>query len=310
MPFAFEYRAGRGHLGEYRCGVFSAFYAASGNLFPSHFEFACAARFERRSAQQINLEGAGRDGLGIESGEDAQGIGAGGSQRGFLDRNRRSARQPAFRFDTSGKIGDEAFRQAAVNYAGAKRAFDGGAGKIRAAGAGAEGGDEQVLGVRPLPILRGARMFKRDAAAGVVLREAAPGSEIQLVGFLELREITFQARTFGQEPEDAPLVENIDVVLPDHVIDRREPLAVADQSGGQARQPIVHAATRQGMGMVTANPARYTGCGKPSGATLLAAPRSSLDASSTEPSVIIVVGCLVWPQCALLSMRPLRTTVA
>src|SRR5580704_6129266 len=52
-----------------------------------------------------------------------------------------------------------------------------------------------------------------------------------------------------------------------------------------------HAATRQGIGTVTANPARYTGCGNPSGATLLAAPRNSLDARSTDPSAIIVVGC-------------------
>ncbi len=37
------------------------------------------------------------------------------------------------------------------------------------------------------------------------------------------------------------------------------------------------------MGTVTANPERYTGCGKPSGATLLAAPRSSLDAEQHGP---------------------------
>jgi hypothetical protein len=35
----------------------------------------------------------------------------------------------------------------------------------------------------------------------------------------------------------------------------------------------------------------------------------SLAASSTEPSAIIVVGCLGSPQRALLSMRPRRETV-
>ena len=98
-----------------------------------------------------------------------------------------------------------------------------------------------MLGVRSFPILRRARVFERDAAAGVILREAAPGSEVQLFGFLQLGEITFQARTLGQQAEDAPLIENVDVVFPHHVVDGRESLAVADQRRRQASEAVFHA---------------------------------------------------------------------
>ncbi len=105
-------------------------------------------------------------------------------------------------------------------------------------------------------ILRRTGMFERNAAAGIVLRETAPGGEVELVGSLQLREITFQTRTFGEQTKDAPLIENVDMIFPHHVVDGGKPLAVADQRGRQAGQTIIHAATRQGIGMVTANPAR------------------------------------------------------
>ena len=40
-----------------------------------------------------------------------------------------------------------------------------------------------------------AGMLEGNPPAGEVLREAAPGREIQLVGGLELRQVSFQART-------------------------------------------------------------------------------------------------------------------
>ena len=138
-----------------------------------------------------------------------------------------------------------------------------GARKIRAARTGAERRDEQMLGVRSLPVLRGAGMFERNAAAGVILREAAPGGEIQLVGFLQLREIAFQARSFGQQAEDAPLIEHVDVVFPHHVIDGGKPLAVADQRGRQAREAIVHGPTPSRSRSEA--PAIMRSCGHPPG---------------------------------------------
>ena len=96
--------------------------------------------------------------------------------------------------------------------------------------------------LRALPERDRAGVLERDAAAGEILRESAPGSEVQLLGFLQLREIAVQARAFGKQSEDAPLIEHIDVILPDHVIDGREPLPVADQSGREARDAVFHKA--------------------------------------------------------------------
>ena len=76
-----------------------------------------------------------------------------------------------------------------------------------------------MLGVGPLPILRRAGMLEWNAAPGVVLRKAAPRGEVELVGLLQLREIAFQTRTFGQQPKNAPLIQNVDVILPHHIVD-------------------------------------------------------------------------------------------
>ena len=40
-----------------------------------------------------------------------------------------------------------------------------------------------------IPVSRVGRVLERNAAAGEVLREAAPGGEIQLLGVLELRQV-------------------------------------------------------------------------------------------------------------------------
>src|SRR5262249_24081156 len=45
---------------------------------------------------------------------------------------------------------------------------------------------------------------------------------------------------FGQKAEDAPLVEHVDVVFPDHVVDGAELTAVADQRGRQTGEAIAH----------------------------------------------------------------------
>ena len=96
-------------------------------------------------------------------------------------------------------------------------------------GAGGEGGDVQALARGAVPVGGIGGVFEGDAAAGEILREAAPGGEIQLLGVLELGEVAFQARALGQQAEDAPLVEHVDVVFPDHVVDGAQLAAVADQ---------------------------------------------------------------------------------
>ncbi len=68
-----------------------------------------------------------------------------------------------------------------------------------------------------------------------VLRKAAPRGEIELGGFAQLDQITFQARAAREQLEDAVLVENVDLVFPDHVIDGREFAAIADEHGRQWR---------------------------------------------------------------------------
>src|SRR5271167_3444563 len=103
----------------------------------------------------------------------------------------------------------------AVHHARSERALDRGGRKIRAPRAGGKSGNEQMLGLRPLPEGRAAGMFEGDAASRIILREPAPGREIQLLGSLELAQVAFQARSFGEQPEDALLIENVHVVFPD-----------------------------------------------------------------------------------------------
>ena len=116
------------------------------------------------------------------------------------------------------------------------------------------------------------RHFERNAAAGEILREAAPGGEVELIGPLELRQVAFQARAFRQQAEDAPLVEHVDLILPDHVVNGGKLPAIADQQRSQAGDTVSHQAACSGMGTASANPDRKTGWGNPSGATSGAAP--------------------------------------
>src|SRR5262249_20806349 len=108
---------------------------------------------------------------------------------------------------------------------------------------------------RPLPVGRRAGMLERNAAIGEILSKSTPRGEVQLVGLLELLQIPFEARSLGQQPEDAALVEHADVVLPYHVIDGRQPFTVAHQDGRQTRKAVSHDGP-SGIGMATANPAR------------------------------------------------------
>src|SRR5260370_19952907 len=83
-------------------------------------------------------------------------------------------------------------------------------------------------------------MLERDAELGVIWCEAAPGCDVGLVGLLQLGEIAFEAWSFGEEPEEAVLVEDVDLVAPDHVIDGREFAAIADEGRGQACDAVFH----------------------------------------------------------------------
>src|SRR4051794_26645098 len=98
-------------------------------------------------------------------------------------------------------------------------------------------------------------MLEGNAPIGEILRKSSPGCEVELIGLLELCQVAFEPRSFGKQPENAPLVEHADVVLPDHVIDRRELRAVADQDGRETSEPVSHEAAC-GMGIATAQPAR------------------------------------------------------
>src|ERR1700693_4521825 len=99
-------------------------------------------------------------------------------------------------------------------------------------------------------------MLERNTAARVILRETSPRAEIKFFGLFQLAQISFEPWSFGKQPEDAFLIEDIHVVFPDHVVDRTQFLAIADQSRCETRPPVSHAATRQGMGTATANPDR------------------------------------------------------
>ncbi len=81
-------------------------------------------------------------------------------------------------------------------------------------------------------------MLKRNATSRVVLRETAPGGEIELGGLLDLREIAVEAGTAGQKFEDARLVEDVDLIAPDHVIDGRQFVAVSHQRGGETGHAV------------------------------------------------------------------------
>src|ERR1039458_2986914 len=74
------------------------------------------------------------------------------------------------------------------HHAGAQRSLEGGAWQVRPRRARGERGDVQAVAHGAIPISRIRRVLKWYAAAGEILREATPGSEVQLLGALELRE--------------------------------------------------------------------------------------------------------------------------
>src|SRR5262249_37109485 len=153
-------------------------------------------------------------------------------------------------------------------------------------------------------------MLKRNAPAGEILRKAAPGREIELVGFLKLAEIGVQPRSLCQQFENAPLIEHVHMILPDHVVDRRQPLAVPDQHGSQTCQPISHeVAALSGTGSASATPDRNTGCGNPSGATFTAVPCNREPEIRTEPSETMRLSFFAAPHPSGLSTRPPRIVI-
>src|SRR5205807_8224841 len=102
-----------------------------------------------------------------------------------------------------------------------QHALDRRARQIRAGRAASEGRYIQALPRGSFPVGRRAGMFEWNPAVGEVLGEPAPGGKVQLVGLFQLREISLEARTFGEQFKNAALVEYAHVVLPDHVVDRR-----------------------------------------------------------------------------------------
>ena len=86
-------------------------------------------------------------------------------------------------------------------------------------------------------------MFKRDAASRVILSQPAPGGEVELGGLFHLCQVAIEARSAGEQFEDASLVEDVDLVLPNHIVDGREFVAVADECGREAGEFVVHSAS-------------------------------------------------------------------
>src|ERR1035437_7589131 len=172
------------------------------------------------------------------------------------------------------------------HHAGTQRAFDGGAREIGSTGARGKRRDVQALARRAIPIGGVSGVFEGDAAAGGILRETPPSGEIQLLGVLELGEVAVQSRTFGQQAEDPPLIEHVDLVFPDHIVDGGQFAAVTAKQRGKACEAVAHQCT-SGSGMASANPARNTGCANPSGATSGAAPSGTPSAYRTLPSATI-----------------------
>src|SRR5215471_12929463 len=119
-----------------------------------------------------------------------------------------------------------------------------------------------MFSARAFPDGDRARMLERDAASGEVLRKAAPRSEVELVGLLQLRQIPLQAWAFGKQLEDAALIQHVDVIAPDHVIDGCEFLPIAHQRRRETSDAVFHAtaslagSTFRGIGTATAWPDR------------------------------------------------------
>ena len=244
-----------------------------------------AARLQGGGAQQVDFEIAGGDRGGIAGADEAHLVAAGGAQRLLFDALRGTARH-ALGLYAGQDVLQHAVAPLREDHAGAQRAFDRGTRQIGPAGARGKRRDVQAVARRAIPIRGVGGVFEGDAAAGEILREASPGGEIQLLGVLQLREVAVQPRTFGQQAEDPPLVEHVDLVLPDHVVDGRQLAAVTDQQRGKACEAVSHQCT-SGSGMASANPARNTGCANPSGATSAAAPSGTPSAYRTEPSATI-----------------------
>src|SRR5262249_31901872 len=121
----------------------------------------------------------------------------------------------------------------------------------------------QALAEGTIPIGRVRGVLKRNPPVGKVLRESAPRSEIQLFRLLQLRQVSFEPRPFSQQAEDSPLVENVYLVLPDHIVDGRQFTAVAHECGSEAGKAVSHQLTSCGRGMASAKPARKTECENP-----------------------------------------------
>ena len=114
----------------------------------------------------------------------------------------------------------------------------------------------QVLASGALPMRRAGRVFKLDAPAGEILGKAAPGRKVEFLRAFQLAQITVEARPFRQEAENTVLVEDVYLVLPDHVIDGRQLPPVTDEQRSEAGDPVSHEATRHRIGIANAKPAR------------------------------------------------------
>ena len=209
---------------------------------------------QHRQAALHVVELAGVDHAGIACADKAHLVDAGASQRLFLHALRWTPRE-ALVFDAGTHVLEHSIAPVGENHSGAQCAFDGGGREIRTAGSGREGRDVQAVASGAIPVGGAGGVFEWNAAAGKVLRETAPACEVQLLGVLELVQVAFQTRPFGEQPEDAPLVEDVDVVLPDHVVDGRQLFAIAHQDGRQTSEPVSHEGAC-GIGIATAKPAR------------------------------------------------------
>src|ERR1019366_908615 len=127
--------------------------------------------------------------------------GAAGTERSVLDDVRRLPRHPLALYAAQ-HILQHAVAPVRKNHAGAQSSLEGGAWQVWPGSARGERGDVEAVAHGAIPVRGISRGLKWNAAAGEILREPAPGSEVQLLGALELREVTLQARPLGQQAED------------------------------------------------------------------------------------------------------------
>src|SRR6478752_807301 len=104
--------------------------------------------------------------------------------------------------------------------------------------------NEQQLRRSGIPDIAQFGAFKRDTALRKILCKAAPGGEVELCGAPQLRKISVEPGASREQFEDSILIENVDLIFPDHVVDRRKLTAIAHEQRSEGGDFIFHSKAR------------------------------------------------------------------